>query len=163
MLQPLCTNSRIVFGAMPGLSWYRLPSIPESAQAARLFAAGKLDGEDAEFVSDVETVTSELVTNAIRFASKHGEPPKNVAPGIWLGVAAFKRYCHLYVRDPYPVPPVKRIAADTDTSGRGLLIVELLTAAFWVDGRRFDKTCHAVVTKPGMVLTEDELDGLRGR
>jgi hypothetical protein len=163
MLQPLCTNGRVVFHTTYGAAWLRLPSIPESAQAARTFAAGKLDGEDAEFVSDVETVTSELVTNSIRFALKHGDPPRHVVPDIWLGVAARRRYCHLYVRDPYPVPPVKRIAADTDTSGRGLLIVELLTAAFWIEGRSFDKTCHAVVTKPGVVLTEDELDGLRGR
>lgn len=30
---------------------------------------------------------------------------------------------------------------------------EFRAAAFWIDGRRFDKTVHVVVTKPGVVRT----------
>ena len=46
-------------------------------------------------------------------------------------------------------------------NGRGLHIVEMLAAVSWVDRGRFDKTLHAVITKPGVVLTQDEINGLR--
>jgi anti-sigma regulatory factor (Ser/Thr protein kinase) len=129
--------------------------------AARQFTRQVLAGCDSGFIDDAEVVTSELVTNSMNFALSQGDPPKHVVPGIWLGVQPLKRYVHLYVRDPYPVAPVKRVAAETDTSGRGLFIVEALTAAYWVDSRAYDKTVHAILTKPGVVLTEDELDRLR--
>jgi anti-sigma regulatory factor (Ser/Thr protein kinase) len=116
---------------------------------------------DADYVDDAEIVTSELVTNALKYAMEHGDPPNYVIPGIWLSVQALKRYVHLYVRDPYPVAPVKRMASETDTSGRGLFIVEALTAAYWVASRAHDKTMHAIIAKPGVVLTETELDKLR--
>jgi hypothetical protein len=161
MLQPLCTPGRILFGSAPGPLWLRLQPVPEAAQAARLFAIGKLGGEDEEFVSDVETVTSELVTNSIRYALEHGEPAPGVAPGIWLGLQPLQPFCRLYVRDPYPAPPIRRVAADTDTSGRGLLIVELLTAAYWVETRKYDKTSHAIVAKPGVLLPAAEIERLR--
>jgi hypothetical protein len=128
---------------------------------ARRFTHRLLAGCDSGFIDDVEVVTSELVTNSMNFALTHRSPPRHVAPSIWLGVQPLKRYCHLYVRDPFPVLPARRTAAEDDTSGRGLLIVEMLTAAHWVDGRKFDKTSHAVIAKPGVVLTEAELDRLR--
>jgi hypothetical protein len=106
-------------------------------------------------------VTSELITNAVNYALAHDGPSRLVVPGIWLGVQLGHRFGHVRVRDPYPVLPVRRAAADTDTGGRGLLIVEMLTAAYWVDSRTFDKTVHAVVAKPGIVLTEAELAGMR--
>jgi len=56
-----------------------------------------------------------------------------------------------YVRDPYPVPPVKRTARETDTP----------TAAFWVAPRTYDKNLHAIVVKPRVELTMAELDQLR--
>jgi anti-sigma regulatory factor (Ser/Thr protein kinase) len=120
-----------------------------------------LSGCDSGYIDDAEVVTSELVTNSVKCAQAQGDPPKHVVPGIFLGVQALKRYVHLHVRDPYPVLPLKREAAETDTSGRGLFIVEALTVALWVDPRTYDKTVHAVVAKPGVVLTEDELDRLR--
>jgi anti-sigma regulatory factor (Ser/Thr protein kinase) len=128
---------------------------------ARQFTRQVLAGCDSGFIDDAEVVTSELVTNSLKYAQAHGDPPKHVVPGIWLGVQPLKRYLHLHVRDPYPVAPVRRIAAETDTSGRGLFIVEALTVAYWVDPRTYDKTMHAVIAKPGVVLTEDELDRLR--
>jgi anti-sigma regulatory factor (Ser/Thr protein kinase) len=142
----------------PRPSWFRLSLDPEAASAARLFAIEKLAGEDAGFVADVELVTSELVTNALRYAAEHGEPARGTAPGIWLGVLAAARYCHVRVRDPYPVPPRRIAAGDTDEGGRGLLIVGLLSAAHWTDLRAHDKTVHAVVAKPG-VTHHQESDG----
>jgi hypothetical protein len=56
------------------------------------------------------------------------------------------------------VLPVPNVAADTDFSGRGLLIVQMLTAALWVEPRAYDKTTYAVLTRPGVMLTPAELD-----
>lgn len=157
------TSGRIVFAyrASMSSSWLRLEPSRDLVPKARRFSRRALTGCDEGYVDDAELVTSELVTNAVRYAQEHGDPPRQVVPGIWLGVQALKRYVHLLVRDPYPAPPVRRVATEEDTSGRGLLIVEMLTAAYWVDSRAFDKTVHAVVAKPGVVLTEAELDRLR--
>jgi hypothetical protein len=106
-------------------------------------------------------VTSELITNSLNYARSHGAPPKHVVPDIWLGVQVLDRYVHVQVRDPYPVPPVRRAPADTDTCGRGLLIVESLTACSWVETRTYDKTSHGILTKPGATLSATELDALR--
>jgi hypothetical protein len=92
---------------------------------------------------------------------RHGPAPKNVAPGIWMGVVAAKRYCHLLVRDPYPVPPVLKRADEDDENGRGLFIVKALATAHWTEIRAYDKTAHAVIAKPGIELTVAELDRLR--
>ncbi|MDN3353589.1 ATP-binding protein [Actinomadura sp. DC4] len=134
---------------------------PGLVPAARRFTRRVLAGCDAGHVDDAEVVTSELVTNSLKYALVAADPPEHVVPGIWLGVRVLKRFCHLYVRDPYPVPPVRRTADETDTCGRGLFIVEALTAAFWVETRAFDKTVHAVIARPGVVLSEAELDELR--
>jgi anti-sigma regulatory factor (Ser/Thr protein kinase) len=160
---PMLTIGQMVFTRCPaGPSWLRMAPSTEFVPKARQFTRAVLSDCDAGYVDDVEVVASELVTNAIRYAQEHGDPPRCVVPGIWLGVQALKRHVHLYVRDPYPVRPVKRTAADTDTSGRGLFIVEALSAALWVDRRTHDKTVHAVIAKPDAVLTEAELDRIRG-
>jgi anti-sigma regulatory factor (Ser/Thr protein kinase) len=159
---PVLTTGRIAYTYCPvGTSWFRMAPPPDVVAEARQFTRRVLSGCDSGYVDDAEVVTSELVTNAVQYARAHGDPPKHVVPGIWLGVQALKRYVHLYVRDPYPVPPVKRTAGETDTSGRGLFIVEALTAAFWVDPRTYDKTLHAIVVKPRVELTVAELDQLR--
>ena len=119
------------------------------------------DGEDKDFLGDIELISSELVTNAIRHEMRHGPAARNVAPGIWMGVVAAERYCHLLVRDPYPVPLVPRRAAEDDENGRGLFIVKTLATAHWTEMRTYDKTVHAVIARPGIELTVTELDRLR--
>src|SRR5689334_4650792 len=101
MLQPPSMPSRVLLGTGP--SWFRLPDHDEAVKNARRFAAERLAGADAEFVDDVALCVSEVLGNAVRYAQKHGPPPKSVAPGIWLGVRPLKRYVHLLARDPYPV------------------------------------------------------------
>lgn len=153
---------RIVYTYRPTMaSWFRMEPSAGLVPEARQFTRRLLSGCDEGYVDDAEVVASELVTNALNCALRFGDPPKHVVPGIWLGVLGLARYVHLYVRDPYPVPPMKRTAAETDTSGRGLLIVEMLSAMYWVDRRTYDKTSHAILTKPGVVLTAAELDLLR--
>lgn len=159
---PALATGRFAFtwrGAGP--VWFRMTASCDLVPEARRFTRTLLSGNDPDYVHDAEVVTSELVTNAVNYALDAGPPPGHVVPGIWLGVQALTRYVHLLVRDPYPATPVKNAADETDTSGRGLVIVEALTAACWVDPRTFDKTVHAVIAQPGVLLTQDELDGLR--
>lgn len=158
MLQPLCAPGRVVFTTVGiGPSWLRVPAAHEAVSDAREFTVERLSGCADDFLDDAALVTSELVTNAIRYAIEHEPPPRHVAPGIWLGVQNEPTYAHLRVRDPYPEPPAPRTAAETDVSGRGLHIVAALAAVSWVDLGRFDKTLHAVIAKPGVVLTRDEI------
>src|SRR3954462_9440958 len=159
---PVPTTDRIPFSyCRTGTSWLRMPPSSDFVAEARQFTRRALSGCDSGYVDDAEAVTSELVTNAVRYAEAHGDPPEHVVPGIWLGIQALKRHVHLYVRDPFPASPVKRKASETDTSGRRLFIVEALTAAFWVDRRNYDKPLHAIIAKPGVELTVGELDQLR--
>jgi anti-sigma regulatory factor (Ser/Thr protein kinase) len=159
---PVLTTGRIAFTYCPvGICWFRMAPSPDLVPKARRFTRQVLAGCDSGYIDDAEVVASELVTNALNYAQLHSDPPKHVVPRICLGVQALRRYVHLYVRDRYPVPPVKRAAAETATSGRGLFIVEALTVAYWVEPRAYDKTMHAVIAKPGVVLTEAELDKLR--
>ncbi len=162
MFQPLHMPGRVVFTTIGvGPSWLRVPAAPEAVGDARRFVAMRLDRCERDFVDTSALVTSELVTNAVQHALRHPAPPKNVAPGIWLGVLHRPGFVHLRVRAPFPQPPTPRVAAETDVGGRGLAIVEMLAAAYWVDSGRFDKTVHAVIAEPGTVPTEDEIDGLR--
>ena len=162
MLQPCSTPSRVLLiTSGSGPSWFRLPDDDEAVKKARRFTAERLAGSDPGFVDDAALCVSEVLGNAVRYAQKHGAPAKGVAPGIWLGVRPMKRYVHLFARDPYPVPPRSRTATEEDESGRGLFIVRTLAAAVWTELRRFDKTVHVVVCRPGEALTVDELDRIR--
>jgi hypothetical protein len=161
MLQPCSTPSHVLFSVGVGPSWFRLPGDDEAVKKARRFAARLLAEADPEFVDDVTLCVSEVLGNAVRYAQQHGPPPEHVAPGIWLGVRPLKRYVHLLARDPYPVPPRRRTATEEDESGRGMFIVQTLAAAAWTELRKFDKTVHVIVTRPGTELTADELDRIR--
>ena len=162
MLHPLHAPGRVVFTTTgTGPSWLRVATAADAVSDARRFTAAQLARCDPDLVDAATLVTSELVTNAVQYALSHDAPPKKVAPGIWLGVLHCDRYVHLRVRDPFPQPPKPRVAAETDVNGRGLAIVEMLTAVSWVDPGRYDKTVHAVIAGPGVVLTKDEINSLR--
>ena len=162
MLHLCSTPGRVQLGASrAGPSWFRLPDDDEAVKRARRFAAERLTGAAPEFVDDVTLCASELLGNAVRYAEKHGPPSMCATPGIWLGVRSLNRYVHLLARDPYPVPPRRRTATEEDESGRGLFIVRTLAAAVWTELRKFDKTVHVIVCRPGEALTAGELDRIR--
>lgn len=70
-----------------------------------------------------ELVTSELVTNAIRIsrADAHAAPVR-----LWLLADAASAM--ILVWDASARPPVRVSSGETDESGRGLLLVETLSA-----------------------------------
>jgi anti-sigma regulatory factor (Ser/Thr protein kinase) len=101
---------------------FMLPSTPYSVQMARFYIRAALTYHGlGDFSEDAETVTSELVTNAI----KHAGAPKF---GLQVMRLAGSGAVAVIVTDPSPKPPVKRDPAEDTEHGRGLNIVEALSA-----------------------------------
>ena len=111
--------------ASPRLIAIALPGIPESVPVARLRARAALGlhglGEDAD---DAEIITSELVTNAVRHACGNG----NRTIGMTLTHAGSPATVTIAVSDSSPHVPVRRDTPTSGEQGRGLQIVEALSA-----------------------------------
>ncbi|SEK27725.1 PAS domain S-box-containing protein [Streptacidiphilus jiangxiensis] len=90
------------------------PSAP--AQARRLVRRMLSDWDLDDLLDTTELLVSELVTNAVRYAS---------AP-IGLRLALGEETLLVEVADPLPDPPREREAAGTDEGGRGLQLVHRL-------------------------------------
>jgi anti-sigma regulatory factor (Ser/Thr protein kinase) len=134
---------------------------PASARTARLFTRTLLAGDPHELVDDVEMVACELVTNAIVHAPENYVLPPYVPPLIHLSLQKERRWILVGVRDPWPDIPRTPETEHLDEHGRGLRIVYTLAAGCWTRFRDVDKTVYAVVTRPGEMLTSNELERLR--
>jgi anti-sigma regulatory factor (Ser/Thr protein kinase) len=99
---------------------FTLPATPFSVHMSRFYARSALGhhglGGDA---GDIETVTSELVGNAISHAGGFA---------VSLTLIHAEGLLVVVVGDLSPDPPVKRDPADDAEGGRGLHIVEALSA-----------------------------------
>ena len=118
-----------------------LPSAPDSAQKARFYTRAALSYHElGDYAADAETVTSELVANAITHAgaAKFGLQIMHL-DGI--GVVA------VIVTDPSPQPPVKRYPPGDTEHGRGLHIVDALSAAWGWRPQNPGKAVYAVLTR----------------
>jgi anti-sigma regulatory factor (Ser/Thr protein kinase) len=109
----------------PRLVAFVLPGIPESVPVARrqVRAALSLHGL-GEYADDAEIITSELVTNAVRHAC--GNDTKTI--GITLTHAGSPATVTIAVSDSSPHGPVRRDTPASGEQGRGLQIVEALSA-----------------------------------
>lgn len=120
---------------------FTLPSTPYSVQMARFYVKAALASHDlADYAEDAETVTSELVTNAIEHAGarKFGlEVMRLAGPGA---VAVI-------VTDPSPHPPVKRDPDEDIEHGRGLRIVEALAASWGWRPEDPGKAVYAILSR----------------
>jgi anti-sigma regulatory factor (Ser/Thr protein kinase) len=120
-----------------------LPGTPYSAAMARSYVRAALGHHNlGDFTEDVETVTSELVTNAIAHASAQAfdlELLRLDSSGAVMVV----------VTDPCPLPPVKRHPAAGAERGRGLLVVEALSARWGWRPRDPGKAVFAIFTREG--------------
>jgi anti-sigma regulatory factor (Ser/Thr protein kinase) len=106
-----------------------LPTVPESAGAARRFAHAALtEWRLAALADDVDLVISELITNALL----HARADRRVAADstIRLDLQYDGDGLHCRVTDGSGLPPTPEDAADTAESGRGLLLVQALSAAW---------------------------------
>ena len=101
---------------------------PTSVGAARRFVRDVLKARQVDdgIVSTVELLTSEVVTNAIVHAGS----------GPQLVVEVQESLVRVAVRDLSPGVPVRRLTHLDDVSGRGVVIIEELAAAWGVERER---------------------------
>lgn len=165
-------------------SWMQAQATPETTADARQHAKSALSAilpemEPArvrDYLDAVQTVVSEVVTNAVAAARDIGVPAEDVYPDpIRLGLDVGHRYVHAVCVDPdihgKPLPtdgdgPPLTADGEIDIAslavgGRGLLIVEAIAAAWWVECDGDSKAVHVIVPAPGVTLTAGELARLR--
>jgi anti-sigma regulatory factor (Ser/Thr protein kinase) len=122
---------------------FTLPGTPYSVQMARFYVRAALGYHDlGEYAGDVETVTSELVSNAVMHADARAFDLELMRPE---GTSAIV----VVVSDPCPLPPVKRDPADDGEHGRGLLVVEALSARWGWTPSDPGKSVFAIFTREG--------------
>jgi anti-sigma regulatory factor (Ser/Thr protein kinase) len=113
-----------------------LPAAPESVKAARDFAASRLRAWGlGPMCEDVELVVSELVTNALRYASV---PPGDVAWETPFRLSLLRSGGRLTcaVTDPSDEVPVRRKPDFVSQTGRGLHLVEAFSDSWnWMSLR----------------------------
>jgi anti-sigma regulatory factor (Ser/Thr protein kinase) len=106
-----------------------LPTAPESARAARRFAHAALtEWRLTALVDDVDLVISELITNALLHARADRRAAEGATIRLDLEYDGDGLYCR--VTDNSALPPTPEDAGDTAESGRGLLLVQALSAAW---------------------------------
>ena len=117
----------------------RLEAQPQSAASARRFVDETLRRWECDELFDVVgLLTSELVTNAILHA--HSE--------IELSVRLTPNAVRIDVADHSALLPSPRDAAEEDTSGRGLGLVEALATSWGVDERPGGKSVWFELPRP---------------
>jgi anti-sigma regulatory factor (Ser/Thr protein kinase) len=122
---------------------FTLPGTPYSVQMARFYVRAALSHHNlADYAEDVETVTSELVSNAITHAGAQ-------AFDLELLQMEGSDAVVVVVTDPCPLPPVKRDPAVGAEHGRGLLVVEALSARWGWTPRDHGKAVFAIFTREG--------------
>jgi anti-sigma regulatory factor (Ser/Thr protein kinase) len=122
---------------------FTLPGTPYSVQMARFYVRAALGYHHlGDYAEDVEIVTSELVSNAVTHASARAvtlELIRLEGPGAVVVVVA----------DASPRPPVKRDLSEDAQHGRGLHIVEALSARWGWTPQDPGKAVFAIFTREG--------------
>lgn len=120
---------------------FTLPSTPYSVQMARFYVRAALNYHDlGDYADDAETVTSELVTNAVTHAGAQ-------AVGLELSRLQGTGAIVIVVTDPCPLPPVRREAAEDAEHWRGLHLVEALSARWGWRPQDPGKSVYAILTR----------------
>ena len=113
--------------ADPTVEEVRLPNRPESASAARRLTRDVLLthwGLSAPLAEDTVLLVSELVGNAVRHTG---------AQTLWLRLLLRRGRIRVEVRDPSRGLPCLLPVQELDVSGRGLFLVDRLSARWGVD------------------------------
>jgi anti-sigma regulatory factor (Ser/Thr protein kinase) len=128
----------------PRLIAFVLPSRPESVWMARFHVRAMLGFHAlGEYADDAETITSELVTNAVQHVCDNGAETIEVTLTRAWNPAAVT----IAVSDSSPEGPIRRDASADSLQGRGLQIVEALSARWgwhWEEG---GKTIFATLVR----------------
>ena len=101
------------------------PHEPQSVPAARRFATDLLHGVSADTMEAVELMVSELATNCIRHTDS----------GFELTITRTGGDIRIEATDGAGGTPEMRSPRPTDPSGRGLKIIDMLSAEWGVDHR----------------------------
>jgi anti-sigma regulatory factor (Ser/Thr protein kinase) len=122
---------------------FRLPGTPYSAQMARFYIRAALSYHAlGDYAEDAVTIASELITNAITHA---GAPEVSLELTYLEGTRALA----IVVTDPCPQPPVKRDPAADAERGRGLHVVDALSARWGWRPRHPGKAVYAILAREG--------------
>ena len=101
------------------LAAFTLPGTPHSARMARFYVRAALNYHNlGDYAGDVETVTSELVSNAVTHASAQAVSLELMRLEEDSGVIV------VVVSDSSPLPPVKCCPDEDAEHGRGLNVIE---------------------------------------
>lgn len=102
------------------------PAIPQSVHAARRFATDALTGSPASVLEAVELMVSELATNCIR----------HERTSFHITILGSSREIRIEVTDSGMGTPTMRSPGPNEPSGRGLQIVDMLSASWGVEPER---------------------------
>jgi anti-sigma regulatory factor (Ser/Thr protein kinase) len=120
---------------------FTLPSTPYSVQMARFYIRAALSYHDLDnYAEDAETVTSELVTNAVAHSGAQ-------AIGLELMRLQGSGAIVIVISDPSPLPPVISALTDDTEHGRGLHIVDALSARWGWRLQDSGKAVYAILTR----------------
>lgn len=120
---------------------FMLPSTPYSVQMARFYVRAALNYNDlGGYCEAAETVTSELVTNAITHAGGQ-------VVGLELIRLGGSGAVSVIVADTSPLPPVMRTPGDDIEHWRGLNIVAALSAQWGWTPQDTGKSVYAILTR----------------
>jgi len=130
---PVSPNGATVLDAPAVTRQIDLIARPEAAGQARRFAhACLLDWHLDALTDDLDLVVSELVTNALLHA--RGDGPPSIAP-IRLEVCRTADSLVCRVTDNCAAPPTQGAAGESAENGRGLFLVDVLSAQWgWFSG-----------------------------
>jgi anti-sigma regulatory factor (Ser/Thr protein kinase) len=122
-----------------------LLSDPRQVGLARCLVRATLEYRRlGDYIDDAAIIASELVTNAIEHASA-GEPGAKIGLTlihVWEGQAI-----GVVVTDTSRIPPVRRETTGGDEHGRGLHVVEALSARWGWIPEPGGKAVYAILTR----------------
>ena len=130
--------------ADPRLIALALRSCPESVPIARRQVRAALGMHGlGDYADDAEIITAELVTNAVQHACAHGTKTIGVSLTHTGSLAAVT----VAVSDSLPHGPIKRDTPSGSEQGRGLQIVEALSAHWGWRSEDGGKAVFAVLAR----------------
>lgn len=110
-----------------------LAGMPSAVGRARAYARWVLSTwQLSSMVDTVELLVSELVTNAVKATGVVDEPVDEgrlagtLSP-VYLSLSALADTLLVEVWDASSTPPLRRVASETDETGRGLILVQALS------------------------------------
>jgi anti-sigma regulatory factor (Ser/Thr protein kinase) len=134
----------------PLQTFLELGAFPSAVPCARLHVRQMLwEWQLTELSETTELLVTELVTNAIRVSEANAE-----ATPVRLWLLADRARVLILVWDASPLPPLRTSSGENDESGRGLLLVETLSARW-----NWFFTPQPMGGKAVWALLESELSG----